>query len=417
MLVIAVLLLAAGSTSAGDWPQWLGPNRDGSTPEIVAPWKDAPKVVWRAPVGEGHSSPVVAGRRVYLLDKVPGKDAERVRFWNALTGELGTTLVESPRGPFTSMFGTGPAATPAVTDSANVPNSVFAFGVTGNFYIRGTNASAGREIVFNLLERYQAKNLRFGVAASPLVEGDKVIVPVGGTGAGIVALNRADGELAWKALDDPASYAAPIALDHAGQREIVALTANGVAGLSAKDGAIFWQFPFKDRLQESSATPVKVGDLVIASSVTLGSVALKLTTKDGKPAVEEAWKNPNLNCYFSTPVAVNDKYVYMVTGSLQSMMTGRPASDLQCVDVATGKSLWKKERVGRYHAALVRTGDNKLLMLSDSGDLALLDPDPKEYRELARSKVCGETWAHPALVNGKLYLRDDKDLICLQLGN
>jgi hypothetical protein len=416
MLVIAVLLVAASQGVAADWPQWLGPNRDGSTTEIVAPWKDAPKVVWRAPVGEGHSSPVVAGRRVYLLDKVPGKDAERVRIWDAVTGEVGETLVERPRGPFTSMFGTGPAATPAVANSAVVGNSVFALGVTGDFYIRGANPSAGREIVFNLLERYHAKNLRFGVAASPLVEGDKVIVLVGGQGAGIVALNHVDGKLAWQALDDPASYAAPIALDHAGQREIVALTANGVVGLAAKDGAVLWQYPFKDRLQESSATPVKVGDLVIASSVTLGSVALKLTTKDGKPTVEEAWKNPNLNCYFSTPVAVG-QHVYMVTGSLQSMMTGRPASDLQCVDVATGKSLWKKERVGRYHAALVRTGDNKLLMLSDNGDLALLDPDPKEYRELARSKVCGETWAHPALVNGKLYLRDDKDLICLQLGN
>ena len=114
MLVIAVLFLAAGATCAGDWPQWLGPNRDGSTPEIVAPWKDAPKAVWRAPVGEGHSSPVVAAGRVYLFDKAPDKNAERLRDWDALTGEPGKHQAEKPRGPFSSMFGTGPAATPAV---------------------------------------------------------------------------------------------------------------------------------------------------------------------------------------------------------------------------------------------------------------------------------------------------------------
>ena len=114
-------------------------------------------------------------------------------------------------------------------------------------------------------------------------------------------------------------------------------------------------------------------------------------------------------------MAVGDKYLYMVTGSLVAAMTNKPESSLNCVEAATGKVLWTKPKVGKYHAALIRTGDNKLLMLSDTGDLTMIDPDPKEYRELARAKVCGETWAHPALANGRLYVRDNKELICLQL--
>jgi outer membrane protein assembly factor BamB len=106
----------------------------------------------------------------------------------------------------------------------------------------------------------------------------------------------------------------------------------------------------------------------------------------------------------------------MVTGSLAAIMRRQPQADLCCVETATGKLLWKKEKVGKYHAALLRTGDNKLLMSCDSGDLVLIDPDAKEYRELARSKVCGETWAHPALADGRLYVRDDKELICLKIG-
>jgi hypothetical protein len=119
--------------------------------------------------------------------------------------------------------------------------------------------------------------------------------------------------------------------------------------------------------------------------------------KDDQPAVSEAWKNPQLTSYFTTPVAVGTEHLYFVTGTPPGFGGTRttPRADLHCVEVATGKVLWTHEKVGRYHAGLLRTGDGKLLMLEDQGDLVLLDPSPKGYRELARSKVCGATWAHP----------------------
>jgi hypothetical protein len=109
---------------------------------------------------------------------------------------------------------------------------------------------------------------------------------------------------------------------------------------------------------------------------------------------------------------MGSEQVYLVTGSL---LGGQ--STLHCIDANKGTSLWKKDGVGKYHASLLRTGDNKLLMVEEAGNLVLVDPDPAQYRELARTKICGTTWAHPAVTNSRLYIRDDKELICVPLGN
>jgi outer membrane protein assembly factor BamB len=407
--LLAVLLLPA-LARAEDWPQWLGPRRDGTSTEVVKPWKGDPKSLWRVPVGEGHSSPIVANGWVFLHTKVANKDEEVVQAFDAATGTVRASA-GFPRAPFSSPFGGGPRATPAY-----LGDSVFSLGVTGVLsrtlmepMNKGSHVESGFSV--ETLKQFKASNLTFGVSASPLLEGDNVITLVGGKGASVVAFNKQTGKVAWQALDDAASYASPIAIGEGPKRQVVALTAGGLVALAPADGKLIWRYPFKDLLSESSTTPVKVGDLLVASSVTLGAVALKLTEKDGQPGVQEAWRNRDLNCYFSTPVPVGD-HLYMITGSLGL----RPSITLRCVETATGKIAWSRPNIGRYHAALLRTGDNKLLMLDDAGRLTMIDPDPKGYREVARSKVCGETWAHPALSNGRLYLRDARELICLQLG-
>jgi outer membrane protein assembly factor BamB len=410
LLACLTLMTFAAAAPAGDWPQWLGPNRDGSSPEIVRPWTAPPKVAWRATVGEGHSSPVVAAGRLYLHFKTPSKDDEQITSYDAVTGTPGATFAYS-RSSFGSPFGAGPRATPAVAGDGQV----ISFGVTGLLTAHRFAPGDQLDWTQRTLKEFHAPLLKFGVSASPIIDGDNAVVLVGGTGAGLVAYGRKSGQVAWKTLDDAASYAAPIITEHGGRRQLVALTGDAVVSLDPATGELFWRHPFHDAINESSTTPLRTGDLIVASSVTLGSVALKLGTKDGKPTVTEAWKNPALCCYFSTPIAVGDKYLYMVTGSLVAAMRNKPESTLNCVEAATGKVLWTKPNVGKYHAALIRTGDNKLIMHSDTGDLTMIDPDPKEYRELARAKVCGQTWAHPALANGRLYLRDDKELICLQL--
>jgi outer membrane protein assembly factor BamB len=405
---LALLVLASAPAAAADWPQWLGPHRDNSSPETVAVWKEAPKVLWRQPVGEGNSCPVVAGGRVFVHSKVKDQNKEEVVAYDAGSGrELWRVAYE--RAKFTSLYGNGPRATPAVADGR-----VYTFGITG--VLTCLEAATGKQLwQVDTLKDLGAKNLFFGMSCSPLVEGDFVLENVGAKGASVVAFDRARGTVAWKALDDKASYSSPIVFGKGKERQVVFLTGDGVVSLSPADGSLFWRFPLKDALLESSTTPVRAGDTLVASSITYGSAGLKLRTKDGKPAYKEMWKDKALTCYFSTPVAVGKDHLYMVTGSNPLAFKRNPTATLHCIEAATGKSLWQKEKIGKYHAALLRTGDGRLLLLDDAGELALLSPNPKGYSELARSKVCGPTWAHPALSDGRLYVRDDKELICLKL--
>jgi outer membrane protein assembly factor BamB len=242
-----------------------------------------------------------------------------------------------------------------------------------------------------------------------------VVVMVGGKGAGVVAVDARTGKTIWQAADDPASYSSPVLANH----QIVVLTGANLLGLSEK-GQKIWSVPFEGKvgpkqLIESSATPLVVDNTVIASTITGGSIAIRATHgPDGNYATEKVWMNKALTCYFSTPVVVGD-YLYMINGAASLL---NPSITLRCVELKTGKVAWEKKNIGKYHAAIVRcgpAGKERLLMLDDNGYLTLFEANPKEYIELARSKVCGETWAHPALVDGHIYLRDNAELICVPL--
>ena len=403
MRCLAVCLLSAAAAQAGDWPQWLGPKRDGTSEEKVAAWTDAPTAVWSAPVGEGHSSPVVADGRVYLHVKPDGRDAEEVLCFDAKTGKQLWKQAYG-RGPFSTPFGNGPRGTPTVDGG-----QVFTLGSTG--ILSCFDAKTGdRAWQVDTLKKFGATNLRFGISASPLVYDRKVYVNVGAKGASVVAFDRATGDVVWKAGDDAASYSSPVIWADDKQPQAVFLTGAHLTGLDPKTGDEFWKVPFKDLLNESSTTPVRVGDLLVGSSVTAGSIGLKMAAGE-EPSAEQLWKKAKLTCYFSTPVVAGEGHLYMVTGKLLPP----PSATLHCVKADTGEIVWSKEGVGKYHASLLKIADGKMLLLEDDGELALLDGGTESYKELARSKVCGNTWAHPALADGVLFLRDEKELKALKL--
>ena len=407
-LSLVVLVVLGAAAPAEDWPQWLGPRRDGSSTETVAPWKEVPKAAWRRPVGEGHSGPVVAAGKVFLHTKVKDKDAEEVAAYDAASGKP-VWIKQYDRGSLPEktikQFGVGPRATPTYHDGR-----LYTLGITG--ILACWDVQDGKQIwTVDTAKTFAPPTLRFGVSCSPLIEGAAVLLNVGARGASVVAFNRKNGAVLWKALDDPPSYSSPIAFGQGKQRQIVFLTGEGLVSLPAAGGVPFWRVPLKDLLSESSTNPVKVGDWMLGSSVTFGSLGVRLGMKDGKPAATRVWKNPALTCYFATPVAVGKEHVYLVTGSPPPFAK----AVLRCIEVQSGKERWKKEKVGTYHASLLRTGDDKLLMLEDFGNLVLIEPGPQEYKELARSTVCKKTWAHPALSGGRLYLRDGSELICLLL--
>jgi len=401
MRTLFTLLLTASLAPAADWPQFLGPNRDSSSPSKIAPWKGELQPVWKKPLGEAHSSPVVANGVVYAFYKPKDKEADALAAYDAVTGEMKWDK-SYEREKFAPKFGAGPRGTPSIDG-----DNVYTLGNTG--VLACWNAKTG-EIVWKVdtLKEFSAKNLFFGVSTSPTVVGNLVVVMVGGKGAGVVGFDKLTGKTVWQATDDTASYASPIVVGEGEKAALVFLTGSNVRALMPSTGKEIWVLPFVDKLLESSTTPVKLGDLYIVGSVTVGSIGVGAVGN----AAEQVWKNDKLTCYFSTPVGAGD-YAYMVNGAA----TLKNASiTLRCVEAKTGKIAWEKPNVGKYHAAIIRTGDNKLLMLDDKGFINLIEPDPKEYKELARSKVCGETWAHPALVKNMLYLRDDKELICLKLG-
>jgi outer membrane protein assembly factor BamB len=404
LLSLLALFVFAAAARADDWPQWLGPHRDGATPDKVAPWKGELKIAWRKPVAEGHSSPVVVGDKVYLhtFKKKDGKEVEQIECRNTKTGDSVWTF-DYPRPAFQGLFGNGPRATPAIAGG-----KLYAYGATG--ILTSLDATKGDKIwQVDTKKELSPPGLKFGVSSSPIVVGDKVIVEVGGKGKSIVAFDAAKGTIAWKSGDAPASYSSPILFGPDKAPTLVCLTQKGVVGLQPEDGKELWSFPFEDTAFESSTTPVRVGDKLLVSSITLGSALLTLEQSDGKTTAKKDWFKSELTCYFSTPVPVGTAQVYLVAGTFLGNAT------LHCVDAKNGKSLWSKAGVGKYHACLVRTGDDKLLMMEETGSLVLLEPNPQKYQELARQKICGETWAHPAVANGRLYIRDEKELICVEL--
>jgi hypothetical protein len=208
---------------AQDWPQWLGPQRDGTINASIKPWQGALPVAWETKVGDGHSSPIVADGKVFLHDKAPGSDEEVITAWDLDGKQLWQE--RNTRAAFTSQFGVGPRATPAYS-----AGKLYTLGVTGILICR--DAKTGKEIwKNNLLESFSAKNLYFGVSSSPLVDDKNVYVMPGGTTGSIVALNKDTGSVFWKSGTDKASYSSPMMTSVDSKPILVFQTQAGVVGL------------------------------------------------------------------------------------------------------------------------------------------------------------------------------------------
>ena len=407
----SLLLLLAFSVPAraADWPQWLGLNRDGASPESVSPWKTPPKARWRVPVGAGFSSPVIADGRVFVHARVADKEAEEVLALDEATGKELWRQIYS-RAPYFSIINSGPQATPAV-----VLGRVYTFGITG--LLSCFDAATGKQLwQVDVYHQLGTKTPRFGVCCSPLVVGNRVLVSAGGTGSAVVALDTENGAIVWKALDDPISTGSPVLFTNKAKADRAALEAvfvngQGLVALNPFDGAVSWEFAVADQPLIAAPSPIVAGSILLTSSTATGGVGVKLAVEPDRLTATRAWVNPDLTGYFATPVVADKDYFYMVT----TVTMPQPVTNLRCVNVHTGKEQWSQPKVGFFHAGLLRTGNNRLLMLSDAGKLTLLEHDPKGYRQLAQAPVCGATFVSPALANGRLYVRDSKELIALQL--
>ena len=406
---LLVVILFGPAIQAGDWPQWLGPNRDGASPEKVEPWKANPKTLWSVPAGEGFSVPVVAGGRVFVHARVKDKQEEEVVALDAKTGKQ-LWRASYPRTRFSSIINSGPQGSPCV-----VGNRVFTFGITG--VLSCFDAETGKQIwQVDAIKKVNSRLPRFGATCSPLVVGNRVLVAIGGKGTSVVAFDTENGDEAWRALDGPASTGSPVVYLNRAKKDGASLEAIFVDGrslvaLNPFDGSISWQQPLADQTVGTAPSPVIAGDLILASTMRAGGIAVQLNQKDDKMVPSGAWKNADLTGYFCTPALCGKYFFYTVTTTLLP----QPASTLRCIEVKTGKELWNKAGLAIYSAGLLRVADNRLLLLDDKGGLHLIQHDPKEYKELAKGQVCAATFVTPALADGCLYVRDNKAVSCVKL--
>jgi outer membrane protein assembly factor BamB len=259
------------SLPAADWPQWLGPKRDGGTPETIEPWKESPKVLWQAKVGVGFSTPVVAGGRVYVHARVNGKEREELIAFEAKTGKL-LWREAYERTKYSSVLNTGPQATPTVAG-----NRVYTFGITG--VLTCFDAEKGKQLwQVDTFKKLNAELPRFGVCCSPLVIGNRVLVAVNGKGSSVAAFDTDTGELQWQGLDEPASTSSPVLFATKGKAgalpDAVFMTTLRVIGLNPLDGSVNWEYALPFQPSGTTPTPVVSGDTIVTSTMTNGSTAI-----------------------------------------------------------------------------------------------------------------------------------------------
>jgi outer membrane protein assembly factor BamB len=396
-MVLALLwggLLVSMPAAAADWPQWLGPARDGvaSQDEQLAPWgEDGPREAWRVPGGGGYAGMAIADGRLFTayargdeewavaLDAVSGKE-----LWQVL---LGPVFREQAGGP-------GPRSTPTVDG-----DRVYVLGAQG--YLHALRVADGKSLwSVDYRGRFDAETPQFGFAGSPLIEGDLLVVEVGGgRGKQVAALDKMTGETVWTAGDDKAGYASPIGLSLDRRRQVVVFGGSGLAGIDLKDGKVLWTYPWRTEYDISAATPVWVAPdrLFISTGYDTGGTLIRL---EGNRA-SQVWKNRELRNHFATSISYGG-YLY-----------GFDESTLKCVDLKDGSRVWRQRGFGK--GSLIIAG-GYLVVLGDKGNLVLAEAAPTAYRQVASAQVLqGRCWVVPSVAGGRLYVRDDQEIVCLDL--
>ena len=398
---IAFFILTA-SVGAADWPNWLGPNRNGSSPEtgLLTKWPAAgPKVLWKYPGGDGYSTvAVVKGR---AITQVQHDNAE---FVLALDAAKGTKLWETRiADAYMNQFGDGPRATPTIDGT-----SIYVYSPSG--LLACLDFTKG-DIVWsiNLLTEFGGKKTDYGLSASPLVEGDLVYAIPGGKGAGVAAFNKTTGKLVWKTGDDPSAYASPMAVTVAGQKQIIFFTATGLLAVTADQGKELWRVPWHTDYDCNICTPLLVGKdwLFVTSGEEVGCAMFKLSAAAPEIAWESKGPKSVMMNYWANAVEHNG-YLYGISGEFNEKKM-----DLNCVDAKTGKLMWSKKNMGK---AAVTLADGHLWISTKKGDLVLVPANPMKYEEKGRITLLAEGCrTSPTIADKRLYVRDRQDIYCLDI--
>jgi outer membrane protein assembly factor BamB len=437
--LLAGLLLAMGLPRivADDWPHWLGPQRDGVWRErgIVEKFAEGGQPVrWRVAIGAGYSSPAVAAGRVFITDR-PGSETrgnpsgavqrtaesgrERV---SCLEEKTGRVLWQHEYDcAYNISYPSGPRASPAVAG-----DRVYTLGAEGDLYC--FDVATGRVVWSRSFKRdYGVETQTWGFNAAPLVDGDRIICLVGGEGHTVVAFDRANGRELWRALKArEAGYAAPTIIEAGGRRQLIVWDSETLNGLDPTTGEVFWSEPFKTKMAHAIGTPRRSGDFLFISSFFDGSMLLRLDPK--QPREEIVWqikgrsetRPEGLHSLMSMPI-IEGGYIYGVCSFGQ----------LRCLKLETGERVWETlaptsadGKPARWMTAFLVKHEDRVFIYNETGDLIIARLSPAGYEEISRTHLLDPTnmaggrpvhWCHPAFANRSVYVRNDKEIVCVDL--
>jgi outer membrane protein assembly factor BamB len=399
---------ATTALRAVDWPQYRGPNHDGiSTETIRTNWtENAPREVWKRPLDPAWSSFAIAGDLAFTLGRrtTNGFEREFCIALNAQTGaELWATMLGDDEAVYHSgaLLPDGPRPTPTVVGDRVYVLSSF-------LQLLCLNTADGQPVwTTNLRTTYGGQEIVWQNAASPLVEGDLVLMNGNGVNQCLIALHKDDGSLAWARHNDGLTHATPVAATIGGVRHIIFFTQTGLVSVAPATGDVLWRYPFPFSTS-TGASPVVAGDIVYCSAAYgVGSGAVQIVKSNEQFVATEVWRRAGANMnHWATPVH-HGGFLFGVYGQ-----QGVGVS-LRCIELATGTNQWSQPGVG-LGAVLSVAG--LVLVLEEAGDLVLIQPDSTNYTELTRiHAVSGACWNVPAISNGRLYVRSNIEGVCLDV--
>ncbi len=392
-LALLALIVLATSAAAADWPVFHGPDGSNKSPDtgLLKEWPEGgPKLVWQAEgIGEGYASVSVARGMVYTSGNKDEKtlvtafDLDGKQVWQVAAGEGWTGQYPGTRG------------TPTIDGDRLYHESPL-----GN--VVALNARTGKEIwSLNILDKFEGENIHWALAESLLVDGDRLICCPFGKEASIAALDKMTGEVIWTAegIDDKAGYGTPAIAEYGGVRMIVTMSQKAVVGVDADSGALLFRFPHETKYDVNALLPIfHEGQVFVSSGYGSGSRLIQLTVDGKKVSAEQAWENEELYNHHGG-VILHEGYLYGTNFRGQWM----------CLDWKTGKVQWAEKGIGK---GSVTFADGLLYGFNERENdrtVALIKPSPAGYEQLSAFQIPeggkGNSWAHPVVIGGRLYLR------------
>jgi len=391
--------IAAPGAEDFDWPQWRGAHRDAVSREtgLVDGWTDeGPEILWRIDAGHGFSSVSVSQNKLYTL-----WDEKEKQFLFCLDAATGKELWRHELGPaFQHHYGNGPRSTPVIDDGV-----VYAIGTGGR--ILAADQVTGK-IVWqrSLVSDFDTDLPSYGYSSSPLVVDGKLIIEAGGKSATFAALDKKTGKIVWTAENDQPAYSSPIEIEVAGISQVVFWSAHGLHSVATETGKVLWRYSWEtfcpvtgDPL--NTGTPIFIAPDRIFLSSGSGAAVIRLARSGDKFRVEDVWESEELRSDVNTALLTHGHIYGFDRGTLKS------------VDAATGEVRWKAR--GFQRGSLI-AADGKLIVLGEQGNLALVAATPDKYTQTATAQLLeGRNWTSPTLAGGRLYLRNQDEIICVDM--